>query len=71
VARIPKNAAQRRLASLAVAAEYADVNPRTVRRWIASGQLTGHRVGSRLIKVDLDEVDEKIIKPLPTAGGAA
>ncbi|MDH3026837.1 helix-turn-helix domain-containing protein [Gordonia alkanivorans] len=57
----------RRLESLAVAAEYADVSPRTLRRYIASGRLVGYRVGPRLLKVDLNDVDT-LLRPV---GGAA
>ena len=70
--RLPKPApTKRRLESITIAAEYADVSTRTVRRYIASGMLTGYRVGPRLVKVDLDEVDQKIIRPIPTAEGMA
>lgn len=48
----------RRLTTLKVAAEYADVHPRTLRRWIAAGRVPAYRLGPRLIKVDLDELDE-------------
>jgi hypothetical protein len=33
----------------------------TVRSWIATGKITAHRVGPRLIRVDLDEIEAKII----------
>ncbi len=46
----------RRYASLAKAAEYADCNERTLRRHIASGELTGYRLG-RVYRVDLNELD--------------
>lgn len=59
---------RRRLASIAVAAEHLDVSTRTVRRYISDGRLTGYRLGSRLVKVDLDEVDA-LARPIPTAGG--
>ena len=48
----------RRLTTLKVAAKYADVHPRTLRRWIAAGRVPAYRLGPRLIKVDLDELDE-------------
>jgi hypothetical protein len=51
--------------SLAVAAEYAGVSTRTLRRCISRG-LTGHRVGRRLIAVDLHELDA-LTRPIPTA----
>ena len=43
------------LASLTAAAEFLDVNVRTVRRMVAAGELRGYRV-ARLIKVDMNEV---------------
>lgn len=58
----------RRLVSLAVAAVYADVSTRTLRRYISQGRLTGYRVGPRLVKVDLHEVDQ-LARPIPTARG--
>jgi hypothetical protein len=33
----------------------------TVCSWIATGKITAHRVGPRLIRVDLDEIETKII----------
>jgi excisionase family DNA binding protein len=47
---------QRRYVSLAKAAEYCDCNERTLRRHIASGELTGYRLG-RVIRIDLNELD--------------
>lgn len=49
------------------AAAYLGVNPRTIRRMISSGQLTGYRVGSKLIRLDIDEVDA-LMRPIPTTG---
>jgi predicted ATP-grasp superfamily ATP-dependent carboligase len=45
----------RRYASVKVAAEIYDVNPRTVRRWINEGRITGYKIGAMLVKVDLNE----------------
>jgi excisionase family DNA binding protein len=53
------------LISTAVAARIADVHPRTVRRWIAEGRLTAVRVGPRLVKLDLSELD-RIMHVIPT-----
>lgn len=53
-----------RPASIAQAAEYADVSERTVHRWIAGGHLTAYRVGLKLVRVDLDDVD-RLIQPIP------
>lgn len=57
---------RKRHIALNEAAEYLGVNPRTIRRYIAAGRITGYRVGPRLIKVDLDEI-ESLYQPI---GGA-
>jgi excisionase family DNA binding protein len=38
-------------------AEYIGVTSRTVRQMVADGRLTAYRCGSRLVRLDLDEVD--------------
>lgn len=58
--RVPR----RTLISLEAASQYADVSERTVRRWITSGRLTGYRVGVKLLRVDVDELDT-MIAPVP------
>ncbi len=58
----------RRLASLADAADYTGVSAQTIRRRIACGDLTGYRMGPRLIRVDLTELDAVLLRPIPTAG---
>lgn len=58
----------RRLESIHHAAEYAGVSTKTIRRRIADGSLTGYRMGPRLIRVDLNELDG-LLRPIPTAGG--
>ena len=62
--------ARRRLGSIADAAEFAGVNPKTIRRRIADGTLNGYRMGPRLIRVDLNELDA-LLRPIPTAGDVA
>ena len=57
----------RRLASLSSAAERYDVHPRTLRRRIADGTLKAYRVG-RLVKVDLAEADDALLRPIPATG---
>lgn len=57
----------RRLTTIANAAVLADCAPRTIRRYIAAGRLTGFRMGPRMIRVDLDELDG-LLTPIPTAG---
>lgn len=56
----------RRLAPISRAAAFAAVHPRTIRRRIADGSLTGYRLGTRILRVDLDEV-ERLLRPIPTA----
>ena len=57
----------RRLVDLHTAAAYAGICVRTLRRRIADGTVTGYRVGPRLIRVDLDELDA-MLRPVPTGG---
>ena len=58
----------RRLAAITDAAAYADVSTKTIRRRISDGSLTGYRMGPRLIRVDLNDLDA-MLRPIPTAGG--
>jgi excisionase family DNA binding protein len=61
-------AAPRRYATLEEAADYlGGCNPRTVRREIARGRLTGYKLG-RLVRVDLNEVDA-LLEPITTTKG--
>lgn len=55
--------------SIESAAKRLDCGARTIRRLIASGDLTGYRVGKRLLRVDAAEV-EKLLRPIPTVGRA-
>jgi hypothetical protein len=59
--------AARRFASVQAAATMYDVDPITVRRWISSGLINGYRIGDRLIKVDLDEIDARVVRQIPNA----
>ena len=47
----------RRYASISDAAEYIDVHPVTIRKLITSGRITGFRSSTKLIRVDLNELD--------------
>ncbi len=38
------------------AAEYLNVNPKSIRRYISQGRLTAVRVGPRLIRVERDSL---------------
>jgi excisionase family DNA binding protein len=52
--------------TIAEAAEYLPISDRTVRRLIADGELIDYRMGrsGRVIRVDLDEIDEQLMRPL-------
>lgn len=62
--------ANRRLATIPAAAEYAAVSPKTIRRRIADGTLRAYRFGPRAIRVDLAELDGAL-RRVPTAGNVA
>ena len=65
-----KTQTARRLVPLDSAADHLGVSPRTLRRRIADGSITGYRMGPRIIRVDLNEV-EALLTPIPTAAGTA
>lgn len=48
---------QRRLVPISSAAEYAACSSRTIRRRIEDHTLTAYRLGPRVLRVDLDELD--------------
>jgi excisionase family DNA binding protein len=70
IASISTPGRTRRLASIADAAEYTATCTRTIRRRIADGTLTGYRTGPKLLRVDLDEIDSKLLRPIATGGAA-
>jgi excisionase family DNA binding protein len=47
----------RRWVSIQDAAEYLGVTDRTIRAMIADGRLTGYRSGTRLVRLDLNEIN--------------
>lgn len=59
----------RKLAGVFEAARYCDVDHKTIRDWIAKGLITGYRVGPKLLKVDMNEIDRVIIRPVSAAAG--
>ncbi|MEW5810893.1 MAG: helix-turn-helix domain-containing protein [Actinomycetota bacterium] len=61
-------ASGRRYASLKDAAEYSGVTMRTIRNWISEGLITGYRINQRLVRVDLNELDQAME---PFGGGVA
>lgn len=68
---MPDNRAARRArkyGKISEAAEYLGVTERTIRQMIADGRITGYRNGSRLVRIDLNEIDQAM---QPFGGGAA
>jgi excisionase family DNA binding protein len=63
-------ARRRKLVSIETAADYLDVSTRSIRRYIAEGQLPAVRVaGAKLIRVDMADVDA-LAKPIPAASAS-
>ena len=60
-----KSATPERLVSLAHAGHRLGCSERTLRRMIAAGHLTGYRIGRRLVRVDLTEIDG-LVRVIPT-----
>lgn len=64
----PQPPSFRRWLSQSEAAEYLGVTDRTIRNFIARGDLKAVRLrGSRLIRIDLHEL-EQMLRPIPSAG---
>jgi excisionase family DNA binding protein len=62
-ANVSQQVSPPRRVGLREAADYAGVHTHTVRRWIAAGRLRAYRVGPRLIRVDLADLDA-IMRPV-------
>ena len=56
----------KRFASVQIGAQYSGLSEKTLRRYIADGRLTGYRLGARLLRIDLNELDA-LFKVIPTA----
>ena len=67
---MPKTPLSTRWLSQSEAADYLGVTDRTIRNYIARGELPGHRVaGSRLVRVNIADL-EKMLRPIPVGGEA-
>ena len=53
----------RRWTGIEGTADYLGVTTRTVRNMIADGRIKAYRSGKRLIRVDLNEIDEVTMRP--------
>ncbi len=67
IERRPTKVPDRRLATIADAADYAVCSCKTIRRRIADGTIRAYRFGKRAVRVDLDDVDGAL-REIPTAG---
>lgn len=52
----------------AEAADYLGVTDRTLRRYVAAGDLPAYRLGPRLLRFRQSDLDA-LLRPIPTAGG--
>jgi hypothetical protein len=69
MATTPRAADPRRLVTIYDAAGFAGVSPRTIRRRISDGTLTGYRaVEGRVLRVDMNEVERALFEVIPTVG---
>lgn len=63
----------RRWANLSQVARYTGYSRNTIRNLIATGKLAAYRPGDRLIRIDLNDVDDMIMRGriVPTDGEIA
>ena len=66
----PKESTVGQKISMDAAAENLGVNKRTVQRLIASDELPAYRIGTKIVRVDADDV-AKLLKPINGDNGAA
>lgn len=57
----------RRWVSQTEAAEYLGITDRTLRRMIAAGRLPAYRLGPRLLRIDVADLDA-LMRPVPVGG---
>lgn len=53
--------------SLTEAAEHFNLAPRTIRRYIAQGKLPAYRVGPKVLRIRLEDL-ENLMHAVPTVG---
>lgn len=62
--------APRRPASPAEGAERYGISTRSIYRYIAAGLLPAYRIGPRMLRIDLDDL-ERLARPVPAAARPA
>jgi predicted site-specific integrase-resolvase len=55
------------LRSARQAADAYGINPYTICRWIRDGLISSYRVGSKLVMVDLDEINARMVRRVSSA----
>jgi excisionase family DNA binding protein len=60
---VPVMEARRNMITIAKAAEYAQLSQQTIRRYIAYQKLTGYRIGPKMIRIDLAELEALMVAP--------
>jgi excisionase family DNA binding protein len=58
------------MVGLSAAARYRGVSTRTIRRYVARGELRAYRVGKRLIQFKISDLDA-LAREIPTMGRAS
>ncbi|WP_370585482.1 helix-turn-helix domain-containing protein [Nocardia sp. XZ_19_231] len=58
----------RNLISLKTAAALIDVDSKTIRNWIAAGDIAGYRINGRLLRVERSEL-LALVRPAELAAG--
>ncbi len=64
--RTTQPTARRDWLTLQEAADRTGLGTRTIRRYVATGQVTGYRVGVKAVRVKTADVDA-LFRPIPTA----
>jgi excisionase family DNA binding protein len=60
-----KSIKPRRYGTLDDAAAYLRISKKTARRWVDQGRLPAYRVGPRYVRVDLNELESAVVRPIP------
>lgn len=59
-------AQRRQLVSLSEAGKFLGLQPRTLRRYIAMGLIPAYRVGPIQVRLDMCEVEDRLVHQMPT-----
>jgi excisionase family DNA binding protein len=63
---LPRRKNNLELVSIRVGAQLTTLSEKTLRRYVSDGRLHAYRVGRKLLRIDLNELQE-LIKPVSTA----